>query len=86
MFDFPRSACEKLTKARGGSWPLPGIPSADLNVSFLRNGNHFPDSGRSHASLRWAVPDPLPTKKPLSASQKDGEQRIRCHEIQAIIK
>ena len=34
------------------------IASHNLNVSFLRNGNHFPDSGPLHAALHEAEPDP----------------------------
>ena len=30
----------------------------NLNVSFLRNGNHFPDSGRHRAALHEAGGDP----------------------------
>ena len=44
-----------------GFQPVPGITSTDPNVSFLRNGNHFPDSGPPLIALHEAALDPFPT-------------------------
>jgi hypothetical protein len=41
-----------------------GITSAGLNISFLRNENQFPNSGRCRVALQWAGLDPqLPFNK-----------------------
>ena len=40
-----------------------------MNVSFLRNMNHYPDSGRTHAALHGAADDPERTVKPTSVSE-----------------
>jgi len=45
-----------------------------LNVSFLRNENQFPDSGRSHVALQWAGPDPQQTQDIL---EKEHSQKIQ---------
>jgi hypothetical protein len=37
---------------------LPPIAPHNLIVRFLRNGNHYPDSGRSHVALHESVADP----------------------------
>jgi hypothetical protein len=44
--------------ANGSCWPVTGIPSADINVSFLRNGNHFPDSGHILVAAQRSLADP----------------------------
>jgi len=42
--------------------PPPGrvLPTAPHNliVRFLRKGNQFPDSGRSHVAVQWSQDDP----------------------------
>ena len=47
-----------LTITNDFSWPGPDILLDDLNGSFMRNENRFPDSGRCRAALHEAVHDP----------------------------
>jgi len=46
-------------------WPGPAERFSHQYVSFLRNGNHFPDSGYHRAALHEAVRDPEETFKQI---------------------